>query len=300
MLGPHRSRALLWFAFSAGACTAINRLDELKGVTVDAPDAGQETGAGGTGANDGAASEGGGADSGLDVTTTDGSTATEGAAGGSGFTAYNDFAWAVGQLDTNITRFTTASGDSGLPSTGALIDYETGQPTPVFLAVSGGEYNGGTQSTQGAEPATGDAAVLFLGRVSALGAVSYVDDPNAVLVVTLVGLSPTKTYDLAFFAHRAQYGWDRASRVTLSGQVAFKNTSSVATDNPDANGGALFSGPSDPSTRLPADNPKGYVARFSNVDPGSDGAVALTVSFDGSVAEQYRGKYASALRVAEE
>ncbi len=84
--------------------------------------------------------------------------------------------------------------------------------------------------------------------------------------------------------------------MTISGQGAFTNTSSGGTDNV---GAPLFDGPGDTSTRLPADNDNGYVGRFSNIDPGSDGAVVLTISFDGTAGSAFKGKYGSAVRLQE-
>jgi hypothetical protein len=125
----------------------------------------------------------------------------------------------------------------------------------------------------------GDAFNIFDGRLTGLGAIGYQNlaPPAGNLVLTFTGLDPNKVYDLAYYGHRNSYGWDRASLVTLSGQDAFTNTSSAATDNPSEIGGVLFTGSNDPSTRLPADNDNGYVARFSAVDPGSDGVVVLTI-----------------------
>jgi hypothetical protein len=40
------------------------------------------------------------------------------------------------------------------------------------------------------------------------------------------------------------------------------------------------------------------VARFSNIDSGSDGRVVLTISYDGS--SPYKGKYGSAVMLMEE
>jgi len=176
------------------------------------------------------------------------------------------------------------------------VDFSTGLPTAVSLEVLGGEFIP-LNATQGANPTTGDAFTLFNGKVSGQGAISYVNDVNNSLILIFTNLLPSKVYDLAYFAHRNNYAWDRASLVTLSGQDAFTNTSSVGIDNL---GAPLFSGPSDPSTRLPADNDPGYVARFSNIDPGPDGTVLLTISFDGAVASQYLGKYGSAVRLVEE
>ncbi|WNM62611.1 VCBS repeat-containing protein [Candidatus Nitrospira neomarina] len=223
-------------------------------------------------------------------------------AAAAGFTAYNDLAWGTGQLDTNITKMTSPSGGSGLPSTGLLKDFATGLDTGVTMTVTGGQFVAGANDLQGADPTVGDAFTIFEGKVNGKGVVTYIDDVNNSLVLTFSGLNPNKNYDLTFYAHRNNNGWDRASLVTLSGQDAFTNSSSIATDNPDTGtypGGVLFTGPTSASTRLPADNDNGYVARFSGIDPGSDGTVLLTISFDGSVAEQYKGKYGSAVRLIE-
>ena len=211
------------------------------------------------------------------------------------YTAFNDLAWRQGQLATNITWFTSPAGGSGLPSTGVLVDHDTGDPTGVTLTVTGGNYNGGGHSTDGRNaPAGTDAFEIFDGAVETLGAVAYVNAPNNPLVLTLTGLEPGTLYNLALHSDRGSYGWDRASQATLSGAVVFTNDSSAANDNPAAgSGGALFSGPADASTRLPANNPNGYVARFVEIDPGPDGQVVLTLTADGNAG--YRGKYASAL-----
>ncbi|GJL69814.1 MAG: hypothetical protein NPIRA06_24490 [Nitrospirales bacterium] len=223
-------------------------------------------------------------------------------AAAAGFTAYNDLAWGTGQLETNITKFTSPNGGSGLPATGLLKDFATGLDTGVTMTVAGGQFVAGANDLQGADPTTGDALTIFDGKVSGKGVLTYIDDVNNSLVLTFSGLNPGKTYNLTFYAHRNNNGWDRASLVTLSGQDGFTNTSSVATDNPDTGtypGGVLFTGPTSASTRLPADNDNGYVAQFSGIDPGSDGTVLLTISFDGSVGEQYKGKYGSAVRLIE-
>jgi hypothetical protein len=219
----------------------------------------------------------------------------------SGFTAYNDLAWASGQLTSNITTITSPNGGSGLPSSGQLVDFATGLPTPVSLTltVSGGTFNGTSHATTwtGGPAAGTDAFNLFDGNLTAFGSLTYenLDAPAGNLVLTFDNLDPTKVYDLAFYGHRDKYAWNRAALVTLSGQAAFTNTSSVGTDD---GGAPLFSGPGDPSTRLPADNDQGWVARFSTIDPGSDGIVVLTISYDGT--SPFKGKYANAVRLVEE
>ncbi len=217
-------------------------------------------------------------------------------------TSYNDLAWAPGQLNTNITTFTSPNGGSGLLSAGQLKDFATGNATAVTMTVTGGTFSGAGQATQGADPTMGDAFTAFDGKVNGLGVLSYIDMAGSNLVLTFTNMNPNKVYDLTFFADRNANGWDRASLVTLSGQDAFVNTSSVASDNPDTTnypGGVIFTGPNSPETRLPSANPNGYVARFSNIKSGGDGTVVLTISFDGAPANQFQGKYGSAVRLIE-
>ena len=223
--------------------------------------------------------------------------------GGTGFAAYNDLAWGSGQLNSRITTFTSPNGNSGQSSSGPLVDFATGSSTGVVLTVQGGDFNGTTQAGHGANPGSGtDAHNIFNGIVSGQGALSYQDlAPSAGnLVLTFSNLDSGKTYDIAFYAHRNAHGWDRASLVTLSSVNSFTNQSSVASDNPDTSnypGGVIFTGPNSPSTRLPADNDNGYVARFTGVNPGSDGVVLLTISWDGTAGLEFLGKYGSAVRL---
>jgi hypothetical protein len=55
----------------------------------------------------------------------------------------------------------------------------------------------------------------------------------------------------------------------------------------------------DDSTQVPSDNDNGYVARFSNINPGSDGEVVLTIEYDGTAGNEFTGKYGSAVRLIE-
>ena len=211
------------------------------------------------------------------------------------FTAFNDLAWSQAQRSEGITVITAPNGGSGLPSAGELIDFSTGIGTGVTLTIDGGRYNGGGHSIDGREAPEGtDAGIFFTGIVNTLGAVAYVNQANSPLVLTFSDLDPALRYVLVLHGDRGLYGWARASRVTLSGAVERVNQSSVAVDNPEpGSGGALFTGPGDASTRLPADNPNGYVAGFEAIDPGDDGEIVLTVAADGS--SGFRGRYASAL-----
>ncbi|MEM6994876.1 MAG: hypothetical protein AAF721_30460 [Myxococcota bacterium] len=231
--------------------------------------------------------------------TTAGGAESSGSTGAtaSGFTAYNDLAWVAGQLSDNITTVTSPVGGSLEPSTGALVDYETGDPTEVVLTVTGGSFDGTANGTQGTEPGPGtDAGAVFGGVLSSTGVVTYIDDVDDALVLRLDGMDAAATYEIVLHAHRNDYGWERASLVTLAGADAFANESTEGVDDLDA---PLFDGVDDASTRLPADNDEGYVARFVDVMAGDDGQVTLTITFDGAMGSAYLGKYASALMVRE-
>ena len=224
----------------------------------------------------------------------------EGGGGGDGevlFRAFNDLAWGRTQLTENITLISSPNGGSAMPSTGALIDHESGDATEVTLTVAGGRFNGGGHAYDGENAPVGtDAGDLFDGIVSTWGAVAYVSEPDIPLVLTFSGLRAGIAYTLVLHGNRGAYGWNRASLATLGGAATFTNASSDADDNPaPGSGGALFSGPDDASTRLPADNPNGYVARFTNVTAGESGTVTLTLTSDGNSGG--RGKYASAVMV---
>ena len=209
------------------------------------------------------------------------------------FRAYNDLAWREGQILHNITHITTPG--SFLPASGELVDYASGAPTGVTLAVAGGRYDPNMHGRDGRPaPAGTDAGDLFGGIVDTLGALTYVASYGSPLILTFSGLDPEGNYAVAFHGDRGSYGWDRASRVTLVGAETFINESSAAQDNPAPDsGGALFSDADDASTRLPANNPNGYVARFVEIRPDDNGEIVLLIEPDGNAGA--RGKYANAV-----
>ncbi|MBN1673930.1 MAG: lamin tail domain-containing protein, partial [Kiritimatiellae bacterium] len=187
------------------------------------------------------------------------------------FAAYNDLAWFAGQPAVNITTFTTTTGyPAGVPA-GYLKDYATGAATPVQLAVAGGS---GVYETQGAHPATGtDAYAVFNGIVSGAGTISYGTED---LTLTFTGLDAAKRYELVLYCDRngASYVGD-SSRYhvgILSGADSFQNTSSLGT--------TLYTTSVDEDTtsyNAGYNRPYGYVTRFTQIDPGADGRIVLTV-----------------------
>ncbi|MDZ7345215.1 MAG: InlB B-repeat-containing protein, partial [candidate division KSB1 bacterium] len=202
------------------------------------------------------------------------------------------------QRSEKITTYTSPVGGSGLPSSGPLVNYATGEALSVRLSISGGIYAGRQEAWAGEEPAENtDAGEVFGNILNCRGAISYIDTPNDELVLEFSNLNPLRSYLVVFYSNRNEFGWLRGSIVTLNGAESFVNLSSAGKDDM---GNPLFSGPQSPNTRLPADNTAtGYVAKFGNIVPGSDGKFHLTVRFGGKSGQEYKGKYGSAVMLQE-
>ena len=197
------------------------------------------------------------------------------------FVAYNDLSWSQGQTSTDITLYTTANGSNDSPAgdQGFLIDHASGEDLSVKLTVEGGNWNGESHPRQGSISASGtDAYAVFQGVLDATGVISYASEP---IVLTLEGLDPRMTYEILLFGNRdnSKYG-ERGTKVLLSGADSFRNASTA---------GALFTGEGDTEVTIQnGDNTQtGYLARYADVHPGSDGAVVVTCSGVGEDPKQY-------------
>jgi len=180
------------------------------------------------------------------------------------FTAYNDLGWDASQPAGNITVL--SSGQAGL-----LMDHGTGQLVPVTLSVAGG----GTVST-GADAADGtDGADAFSGIVDCRGLIQYA---QAELILTLAGLDEAQRYELTLFGNRAvsSYG-GRTTTVVLEGADAFQNRSSAGATV------ATTTQTDDTTTIVNGFNTaNGFVARYDQIEPGSDGEIRVRVpAWDG-------------------
>jgi hypothetical protein len=189
------------------------------------------------------------------------------------FTAYNDFSWAVDQITYNISRYTTEAGDGTPPAgtNGLLMDYASGLPANVTLGVSGGQWDGATHTTQGANAAPGtDADSVFgNGKVSCKGLISYGSAGNVLLAFS--GLDKDTKYTLVLFANRDGYE-DRNSKFTLSDVASFTNESTAGAVR------STIAMPDDSVTIIANNTARGYVARFAEIDPGPDGDMLVTVA----------------------
>jgi len=183
------------------------------------------------------------------------------------FTAYNDLCWTNGQTSLNNTTYTI--GQSGL-----LVDYATGESTPVTLQVTGG---GGPYAAQGVAPNSGtDAYDIFYDsgrgewKADPVGLISYASN----LTLAFSDADPGLRYEVVVFGNRGSSAYvDRESIVTLGDvEPGFTNTSSAGTT---VGTNAL---PGDTTTVGTGYNTvNGHVARYTWIDPGADGAFTVTV-----------------------
>ena len=188
------------------------------------------------------------------------------------FTAYNDLLWGTGQNSFHITTHTSATGGGGGDGGGELVDYATGQPAGVQLAISGGAYYGSWQAAFGglSAPDT-DAYNVFNGRVDCQGYLSYeFGYPAHDLVLAFSGLDPELRYEVVLYGNfNDVVRSNNLTRVTLEGAVAYGNASSA---------GAVVSGPGGATTTTGNGyNITGQVARYLNVASGPDGAFWLRI-----------------------
>jgi len=205
---------------------------------------------------------------------------------GLAFTAYNDLAWFSGQLNTQLTCYTTTNGGSGASPVGQLVDSETGAALPVALTVTGG---GIPNAGQGADAAAGtDADLVFGGNVDCAGTVTYATDD---LVLELTGLDPDYRYELVLYSDRNAPSYTGGSArhhvATISGADGYRNESTP--------GVTILSGTcaNDTVTYVSGyNNPSGYVTRFTEIDPGPDRAITITLERDAGLS---RYTYANAL-----
>ncbi|MBN1674527.1 MAG: chitobiase/beta-hexosaminidase C-terminal domain-containing protein [Kiritimatiellae bacterium] len=174
------------------------------------------------------------------------------------FVAYNDLCWTNTQLSANITVYTRSEG-------GPLVDSNTGNPLACTLSLDDG--GGGPYLTQGAGPAAGtDAYAVFNGKVDCAGLISY----GANITLTIAGLDPSLRYEFVLFGNRDNPDYTaRITKATLSDVVDFVNESSAG-----------LAAPGDATTQICNgwNRENGYVVRYTNVDPGPDGDLVLTLA----------------------
>jgi len=188
------------------------------------------------------------------------------------WSAYNDLnVIPLQQTQANVTAYTNY--DSETNNSGLLKNFETGSDVGMpHVEIVGSAGTSNSDDTGGNlvfgtpaynifnEIATGDSIVDFEGRVNDIEGSQFQD-------IVFTGLDPTKTYSFAGTSVRSRIYSDRITRVTISGHDSAVNNSSLASaPNPG----------DDYADYCPADNSdEGYVASWTDIEPGADGSFTI-------------------------
>jgi len=171
-------------------------------------------------------------------------------------TAYNDL---NGTQGTNITFY-------GMGQDGLLVDYTAGWTSDVHLAVAGSAT---AVDLQGALSQAGTEGYhVFAGVLDAGDVLSYGTTTN-----TFTGLDPELRYELVVFGNRDEHAYtNRTSVFTLFDADAFYNESSIG-----AQIGTTVAANDTTTIGTGYNTEAGYVARFTRIDPGTNGTIRLVV-----------------------
>ncbi len=179
------------------------------------------------------------------------------------WTAYNDVSGT--STPANTTEFTVSTTD------GLLLDFTTGAETGATVTVTTSGTLTNNTTTGAATDMGTDAYETFNGKVNMVGVVQYNTSSaqDFWMDLTFEGLDPAKTYTFATTVNRNDSSYtDRISRFTISGIDAAANASTTGTSEYEGNPYAVYF-----CTGYNTVN--GYVARWTNIDPGEDGTFTV-------------------------
>ena len=187
---------------------------------------------------------------------------------GVGWAAYNDVAWVSGQTNTNITTYTLSGSGT---STGLLVDYLTGNETSATVTITAsGSPTVQTQSDyDGGESSSGTDAYNTFHNITDMNGVVGYGNEGWYVDLAFSGLSPSQTYTFATTANRDDTSYTaRISRFTISGVDAAVNASTT---------GVTVNSNESVSFSTGSNTANGYVARWTGINPGADGAFTVRV-----------------------
>ena len=202
----------------------------------------------------------------------------------SGWVAYNDFR--ADQLPANPENVTSYTY---LAVNGALKDFGTGITLPVTVTGTTGEYD--PQNSGGPFAAGTDGYVAFDGIVN-LDGTDELDTLSVFSTVTFDNLDPAFAYTVTLTANRDNplYAGARYAKVTIDADAATNASSNGVVVN--SNESVSFS--------VGYNTMNGYVAKWTDIEPGLDGSFSVTSEWDvaqGTGTENTKGYAMSAFRL---
>ena len=202
------------------------------------------------------------------------------------YTATNVTAWGIGNIAGDYTGTAHLPAGSAYPNTtGLLVDYASGTPTSVTATFSQNpaasviwQPQVAAAWTGGYDTALGTDARNTFGGIADMTGTSYYGASGWYVDLTLTGLDPSKLYTFASSASRAQANTtglagypDRITIYTLSGDNTSNNASTA---------GVTVISPTSVSFSTGNNHAAGYVARWTDIDPGADGTVVIRAEPD--------------------
>ena len=166
-------------------------------------------------------------------------------------------------------------------TSGTLKNFSTGASLGVTATVttSGSVGVQDTSDYQGSIPNAGtDAYDLFNGKANIVGGIRMYNSSSSSVTLTITNLDPTKTYTFATTANRNNTSYTgRITRFTLSDVVSATNASSTGTT---MNG--LYT-----EFVTGYNTTNGYIARWENIVPDTDGDFVVTFTNVGTETTAY-------------
>jgi hypothetical protein len=204
------------------------------------------------------------------------------------FIAYNDCIRGLSGDDTaaNVTDWTVYNGYTN-HTTGLLVDFNSGLPTPVTAAFTWNSSAGlAVSDTSGSangepQPLPGTPAyAVFGGIVDFSNRLVYYGNSGWWVEITFTGLNPSKKYTFATTAIR---GYDYPTRLTLftlSGHISAENNSSNGIYLKNGNQSVLAAGGNYKDTT-------GYIVRWDNIRVNGTGQFKVRAEAYTSVYQAY-------------
>jgi hypothetical protein len=193
------------------------------------------------------------------------------------WTAYNDCV--VASTPANPAN-TTAIVCYTNNTTGPLKNFDTGATlaATVTVTTSGSVGVQDASAQWGSIPASGtDAYTTFNGKANIIGGIRMYNTNASYVTLTISGLSAGKTYTFATTANRNEPDYSgRKTTFTISGVDGAANASTGTIDSTYA------------TSFVTGDNTvNGYVARWTGIQPGSDGTFAVKFTNSGTETTAY-------------
>ncbi len=196
------------------------------------------------------------------------------------WTAYNDCVYQSSNnyIGADVTTFGVGSGFTGSTS-GELKDQATGGRTEATatLTESGGVVWQPSDAGGGHDTQAGTDAYNTFNGLADMKGVIYYGSVGWYVDLTFSGLDPAKRYTFATSAARSNVSYsDRMTVYTISGTDAATNGSTSGVEVLSPTSVRFVTGDNDAA---------GYVARWTDIDPGSDGGFTVRAESDASSPE---------------